>query len=314
VLEESVSTEAPVTESAASPEAPAAATPEVPAAPSDAPTEPPPAYTPNLKFKVHDKELEIDSWMAQVIKDQETEKKVRALYEKAYGLDYVKQDRSKLRDELGNVKGTYEKTMAEINSIVQLRDKGDLPGFFEKIGVDEDTILKYAIQVAQRRNNPEADSQFRQSRQFAQERDQLAAREAQLQAQYQQTAVQAKNFELQQVMSRPDVVAIQQAFDARMGEGAFHREVIGRGQLHWSVSQKDISAEQAVNEVLQIIGHQPPQQQAAPQPPVATPQATQVPQQAKPTLPNIQGRGTSPVAKSPKSTDDLRALRQQRFG
>jgi hypothetical protein len=46
--------------------------------------------------------------------------------------------------------------------------------------------------------------------------------------------------------------------------------------------------------------------------PPAQPQAV-APEQ-KPVIPNIQGRGTSPVRKVPKSIDDMRAMYDEKYG
>lgn len=305
-LETSAVVEAPVTETAA----PEPRTPEVPDPSAAAPSEPP-SYAPNYKFKVHDKEMEFDPWLHGAIKDADTEKKARELYEKAFGLDYVKQDRSRLRDENGNLRTERDSVMSQVNQLISLRDKGDLDTFFEKVGLDEDKLLRHALQIVQRRNNPEADAQYRQSRQFAQQNDAFTSREAQLNEQLMTVQRTAKEFELRQAMSRPDVIAAMDDFDARLGSGAFQSEVIRRGLLAWTTNQQDISAEQAVSEVLQLIGFQGNASQGSQ---MATP-ANQVvqptTQQQKPTLPNIQGRGTSPVAKTPRSIADLRAMGQR---
>jgi hypothetical protein len=108
-----VTSTAPVTESVVPSESKStqASTPAVTASPTMAVEgggdSIPPVYTPNTKFKVMDKEHEFDAWLAPHIKDAETEKKAKELYEKAYGLDYVKPKYEASQKELEQYKTTY---------------------------------------------------------------------------------------------------------------------------------------------------------------------------------------------------------------
>ena len=277
---------------------------------------PPPAYSPNLKFKVHDKELEFEPWMKDAIKNAEAEKKARELHEKAYGLDYVKQDRSQLRDRLKGIETEYRQQSQGIQQLTGMIQKKDFDSFFDAVNIQEDDVLRYALQIAQRRQNPQLLQQHQQERQYKQQLGQAHSAQEQLQEQYAQVAVQAKTFEMNQVLSRPDVHAAREAFDARVGRpGAFEEEVIKRGQYHHYMSGSDVSAEQAVSEVLHLIGPVAASQQ--PQAPVIqTPGVQQTPGQQqvvapapKPVIPNIQGRGTSPTKKVPTSLEDIKRIR-----
>lgn len=53
-----------------------------------------PAFSPNFKLKVMEQEREIPELLRPLIKDAESEKAVRELVEKAYGLEYVKDRKS----------------------------------------------------------------------------------------------------------------------------------------------------------------------------------------------------------------------------
>jgi hypothetical protein len=302
------------TESAPSSAAPeAAATTEGSTGGQDAPqvsTEPQ-TYTPNFKFKVHDKEHEVEEWLRGVVKDADSEKKLRELHERAYGLDHVKADRTKLREQVQQVAQEKAQQDQAFSMLGGYLAKKDFDSFFEATKVSEDDVLRWAISVAERRQNPQAQAQFQQERQQQQQFQQLQAQNQSLLASYEQAAMQARDFELGQVLGRPDVQQTAQAFEARVGRpGAFKEEVAKRGFLHWQMTGKDITAEQAVSEVLQILGGTPPQQQNQSQqvaPQVQTGTQAKAPE-GKPVIPNIQGRGTSPVVKVPTSVADLRAL------
>lgn len=309
-------TDAPVATGEASTQEAAPDAPEKAETPNPAP----PAYTPNLKFKVVDKEHEIDPLFAQVIKDADTEKKVRELHEKAYGIEWVKQDRERAKEERNQYKQAYEEHEKNIGYLSGLLTKKDFDTFAEQVKISEDDWLRHALKIVERRQNPQLQQQYQQQRQYEAQLQQQQAQAQHWEQNYSQVAVQAKEFELTNVLSRPEVTSAAQAFDQRFGEGAFKAEVVKRGQYHWYTSKRDVPAEQAVNEVLALIGAAQPQQQqqaVAPvqgqtqQPQVMSPQAVAQAQAQKPVIPNIQGRGTSPAKKVPQSLDDLRKMAKE---
>jgi hypothetical protein len=273
----------------------------------------PQSYQPNFKFKVHDKELEIEDWLRGVVKDAETEKKLRELHERAYGLDHVKSDRTKLREQVQAISKDKEAQDQALSALGGLLKKKDFDSFFETTNVSKDDVLRWAVEEAQRRQNPELKAKWEQERTTSLQMRDLEAQNQSLRANYEQAAVHAREFELSQILGRPDVTQTAQAFEARIGRpGAFKEEVARRGFLHWQTTGQDMTAEQAVNEVLQLLGvggngpivAQVPSAQAAPQ---GQPGTQAKAPEGKPVIPNIQGRGTSPVAKVVKSLDDIRA-------
>lgn len=274
----------------------------------------PPAYTPNFKYKYlsgdgsNRVEKEFPEFLRGIIKDEATEKQLRELHERAYGLDFVKADRQKQKERADQVEAQYTQQTQGLQRLAQVRDEKDYDTMLEMLGVSEDDFLQHAVKVAQRRQNPQAAEAYNQQRQASRQVMTLEQENAQLKAQAEQYAVQMKTQELDGMMSRQDIAQVAQSFDDRVGSpGAFRNEVIKRGQLYAAQGQ-DISVEQAVGEVLSIIGAQPnvqTNQTAVGQtpPPAAVP-----PQQSKPVIPHIAGKGTSPTKRIPKSTADLRAM------
>lgn len=284
--------------------------------PTEGMGEAPPAYTPSFKYKVLSQEKEFDEWAKAAVKDADTEKAVRDLYEKAYGLDFVKTDRAKIKEERDSIKAEHNGLVGSLKQLGTFRQKGDWASFFQSLNVSDDDILKHALKVAELREMPQEQRQAYEAQQAERQRlYQLEQENQHLSEQYTSVAVQGRTQELDLVMSNPDVVSAAQAFDARMGqEGAFKAAVIERGKFHWLHSQTDIPAQQAVAEVLRFIGHQ--QQQAPAQQQMSQPQAlaqpvVSQPQAQKKVIPNIQGRGTSPAQKIPKSIEDLKRMRDE---
>lgn len=267
------------------------------------------AYQPNFKFKVLDQEKEIDEWLKPVIKDADTEKKVRELYERAHGLDHVKGDRQRIRDSFTNFQNEVAPQLALVshaNKLLATKDYDTLLGSVLKI--PDDDILKQAHKILQMREMPPEQRQaLENARQANQRMFELENQNQYLSQSHEQVAVQARTQELDWTLQRPDVSQLASAYDTRAGrQGAFRQAVIERGQYHAYTSGRDLSPEQAIQEVLQFLGGptalipapQNAQNQMQPSQQVST--------EKKPVITNIQGRGTSPAKKVIRSLDDIR--------
>jgi hypothetical protein len=266
----------------------------------------PQAFQPSFKFKVLDKEKEFDEWIRPVVKDADTEKKVKELYEKAYGLDSVKQDRETLRSELSQAKEKISSTDKAINTISEFASQRDWDSFFEALSIPKNEILQYALNLVQREQMPpEQKAQWEASRQAQQQARYYQEQNQQLQQSQQQFQIQQREFELSQEISKSDISSVAEAYNAGMASpSAFREYVIRIGQAH-AAQGNDIPVAQAVQEAVRHLRAVNPQL-GMPAQAQETPRVVQP--SSKPTLPNIQGRGTSPVKSTVRSLDDLRSL------
>lgn len=282
----------------------------------------PPAYAPNFKYKYlslkdgkeEQVEAELDDLFKPLVKDAETEKKIRELHERAYGIDYVKGERGRLKEEHTALVQKYEginQSLAMAGQFVQL---GDFDSFFEMLKIPSNKVLEWAIAHAQRSKDPNAQAAYNQQRQTQLQMLQLQQQNQSLQTVASSAAVTQRTMELDQVLTRPELGEKVAAFDRVMGRaGAFKSEVIRRGQYHAAVNQQDATAEQVVAEVLQMYGNlltAPASQPVIT--PTGQPAAAAPTREAKPVIPNVPGKGTSPVKKGPKSVDDLRKMAADR--
>lgn len=268
-----------------------------------------PAYTPNFKYKVLDKEQEFDEWLKAAIKDPETEKKARDLFERAHGLDHVKNDRQRLRTEnqqMSSELNDHRQTIGTANHFLKTKDYDN---FFNYLKIPEQDILLQAKRILDRRDNPAQASADMTSAQDRQRVHNLESHNQYLTQTYETQAVAARTQELDWTLSRPEYTQAQAAYDARAGRpGAFKEQIIQRGQYHAMTRGVDLSPDQVIQEVLGFLGGMqslvPPQAAV-----VAAPVSTQPAAQTKPpVITNIQGRGTSPAKKAVKSIADLKKL------
>lgn len=267
-----------------------------------------PAYQPNYKFKVKDKELEFEDWAKGVVKDKETEEKIRDFHAKAYGLDSVKQSREALIAEHTDLKTKYESTETALTQLGNFKASKDWDSFFDALDIPKQDILKYAVDLVQRDQwSPEQKAQWQQSREAMQSARHYQAENEQLLARQQQLSVQQRGFELDQALVQPEAAEIAQSYDTGSASpGAFRQFVIQIGQAY-AARGEDISVADAVSEATKHLRAVMAQNAPAPQP-VA--QRIAMPN-TKPIIPNIQGRGTSPIKSAPKSFADLQQRRRE---
>lgn len=268
---------------------------------------PAPAYVPDFKLKVYDEEKEIDPMFRGLIKDADTEKKVKEFAQKAMAFDTVKTRQERTREEFANYQQNTKPVVEIYNQASNMLQKKDYDGIFDLLGIQTDEIFKYAVKKAEEAQLPESQRQaIHQQKQIEKERASLQTQNQSLQQQQFTQLSQFRAQELNWVMARPDVNPIAQTFDAKNGPGSFRQLVIDKGLAHYASTGGDLPAEQAVQEVMKLVGafvqntngmgnQAPPQnqliQQNGGQPPI---------------IPNVSSRGSSPVKKQIRSLDDLK--------
>lgn len=305
--------ETPIESGAAAPEA----VPAVPEAPKPAEASNPagaeaqpivPAFTPNFKFKVMDKEHELDEMFRPLVKDQATEKKVKELFEKSMGFDFAKPKHEAAKVELAKLRDETTQFQSQLSEIRDDYNRNDFDGVFKKLGIPEEKILQWLVDKAKYNELPQEQRQILDSKRQAEERaTQLEKQHSQVNQGYEGLQAQVKRMELERVLDRPEVKGFSDAFDAKAGTpGAFWNAVVEHGQMVSATRKIDLTADQAAKEVMSRYGmfYQP---QAAQQ---GSPQAPVIPaaQNKPPVIPNISGRSQSPMDKKPNSIEDLKKL------
>ncbi|NJM54539.1 MAG: hypothetical protein HC841_00205 [Verrucomicrobiae bacterium] len=228
-------------------------------------------WKPSFKFKAADQEHEIPEFArGWVTKDNE--KQVVELFQKAYGLDQVK-------GKLTETSNKYMGLQQALTGVIGLRDK-DLGKFFEKVGVTKETLAKWIhSQAALEQMSPDERAVYNKNRELEEEREGLSAALETLRSEFETTAVHARTQELDTVLSRPEVQALAAEYNQRIGdENGFRNLVIRHGRTEAVLSQgeRDLSAAEAVMEVMQLLGHKPGQQST----PVSSPASTAAPKPA----------------------------------
>lgn len=271
------------------------------------------AYTPNWKFKVLDKEHEVEEWLRPVVKDADSEKKIKELYEKAYGLDPVKASRDAVQKELAEVKKDLPTLTAVYNDAyeaMQFKHRGDLAAFFEKVGVTDEQLAKYMLEKINRQNLPPEQQQVYNELEAKRKSEYQQARQLEeMDQRYQQMATQAREWEVDQWLAKPEVSGIAERYDAVNGKGTFKRHVAEIGVQYHAMNGQDPSVEQVMSiamdnwKKLEAVFRNQPVSNAPP--------AQNNQEKPLPVIPNVSGKNVSPTRKAVRSIDDLRKLRNE---
>lgn len=263
----------------------------------------PPAFSPNYKFRVDQKEHEIPEWARQAIKDEDSQKMVHEIFCKAYGLDVAKTRHQKAQEKYTELDSKHTALTKSLEQLSDYLNNGDLDSFFETIKLPETEVLKWALNVVNRdKLSPEERQAYDRSREERRELSLMKAQNQELLQQHEQTLVRSRTMELESVLARPEVQTVASSFDTRIGRpGAFRDEVIKRATATYHLTGEDISAERAVSEAIQIFGT------ALGNAGASVPQS---PSNGKPpVIPNVTGRASSPSKKIPMSIADLKEIR-----
>lgn len=322
----STATESATTDSSNNAPAAETAAPSTPASGSNAPESGDQAvaaasvYTPNFKFKVMDKELEIPEKYRQLVKDATTEKEVKEIFEKAHGLDEVKKSRDTVREELKSFKSQAEPIVNIVKQAsplyqqaIQAFEEGNqvagvhkMTEAFKLLGISKKSLQQYIYaDFKMEELPPEQKASYNRERELERQLQEREQRLAATEATYKQTAVQQRQFELNQALSTPDIASIAQSFDQRNGPGSFQNEIIHRGAFYAQQFGKDVSANEIIKEIIAKYNLQAPQ---------ATTQSQVVQHQTVPVIPAVKGGTQSPAGRSFKSLEDIKKYRAEKFG
>lgn len=274
-----------------------------------------PAYQPNFKFKAFGKEHEIEDTFRSLIKDKETEEKVRKFHEKAYAMEKFQADERKVRGEFDQFKQQADPNLKAMSHFNNLLKNKDWDNFFGGLKVPEDEIFNWVQKrLEMRAMPPEQRAEFERQAQVRQQNYAYENELTQTQQQYHQLATETRSMQLDNLLNRGDVSAQAEAIDKTYGQiGAFRNLVIEEALNHYHRTGQDLPADQAVNITIQKYGRflsaQNPGAVVHPQGNQGNAGAPQAGQQGQaPIIPHVGGSSRSPIKKSPKSLDDLKAM------
>jgi hypothetical protein len=267
-----------------------------------------PAYVPDFKYKVYNQEKELPEW-ARPLLNKDTEKHFKDLFSKADAFDPIKEKLKTTHGEFDTVKSSYETINKNIETLRGFVKVNDFDSFFQGLNIPKEMIFKWVQdKINYQDMTPEQRSEYDNAIALKRRNLELERNSNQVSQQYQQAVTQTRERDIQSELAKPEVNSLMQEFDRARGQvGAFRQEVIKRGIAHLSATGEDMTAEQAVQEVVGMLNAFRPAATPA-SATAAQPNANPV---NAPVLPNVKGKSVSPTRKSPRSIADLKKLASQ---
>lgn len=282
-------------------------------APSIAAASTAPTYTPNFKYKAALQEKELDEFWRPLIKDADSEKKVKEIFTKVDAFDFMKGKKESLEQEYQSLYGDFQNVNQTVSRFNQSVKEGDLSSAFRLAGITKEQIFQWTQQQLQLMEmSPEQRAQFEQYEAARQQKYDLEEKVSYFQQQFEQQAVQARAVQLDVALMRPDVAKFAEGWDRNADSpGAFKQFVIEEAKKVYYDSGKDLSADEAIGLVMQRFG----KFLSVGDTTVAMPsQAAAAPMSSgpKPVIPNITGKAASPIKKVPTSLAELRKIAKEK--
>ncbi len=291
-----------------------------PQAPKD--QDKPPSYQPNLKYKAFGKERELDKLFASLVKDPESERKVKEVFTRADAFDDMKQRYEGVSQEFQKQAQTYQELDKDVKRVMKFRNDGDLDNFFASVQLTKQDVFSWAKrQLDLEQMSPDQQTAYQQGVQARAENAYNQQNYQSIQAEMAQQKAEMVKIQLDHTLTRPEVSSTASAWDTRMGENAFRNLVIQEAANNTMQTGQVWSPDEAVKHVVNKFGkllEQAPSQTTAQAPQASqgnnsapSQQVAPVMVQGKPVIPNVNGRGTSPIKQSPKSLAELREMGRQ---
>ena len=275
-------------------------------------------YEPDMNFKAMKEEYQLPEYLKGSISNKEQEEEIKKIYSKAHGMEHFQTKNEQLKEVIaGN-----ESSVTAVTAFNAMLDKGDLHSAMKVARIDDDSVLQLASKIIQLRDlTPQQQTDYNNQIQSNHRLHQLEIQNQNLQQQFAQQSETNHLTELDSVMSSNDVSDLASRYDTNAGQaGAFREAVINHAaMLEYQTKDRPegpmvLSPKEAIDRVVKLSGLQFPNtnQQIGDvgntiQNKTPTNQ-TVVVKKDKPTIPNVNAGGKSPVKKKVKSIADLRAL------
>jgi hypothetical protein len=273
-------------------------------------------YKANLTYEVSKQKKQFDEVFKEVIKNEAQEKKLRELYEKADGLDIVKQSRDSFKNRFEEYQKQWQPVEQDLKTVGKYLQAGDLDNFFKMFQVPEQKVVDWMAQKIQyNQMSPEERARVDNLRQVRGENYRKSDEVETLRQSLEKQEVQHLTFQLDMLRETQKYADAAAAFDERLGKpGSFEEKLFDFGEL---LSQRNGGQTVPPKQVFEMMVKEYGLEGQAPTP-GAPPQARTVvttPPVEKPTVTQIKGSKTAtPVKRQFRSIKDLETYQKELSG
>jgi hypothetical protein len=277
-------------------------------------------YQPNFEYTVMDEKKQIPEKFRGLITDEDSEKEIRDIFERADGIESVKTSRDDFKTRAESAETQHNELVERWNKVARGFDEityyreNNLRAFFKQFQFSEKEIMDYAESLIDAESDSNLKNRLDDDERRARDTFKSNVQTQDLQEQNVSQSRELHQQAMQAALARPDVSTFQREWDTRTGKpGAFLQAVNDYGSSVYHNEGRAINAYEAVDYVYGIlskgaVGQQ--QTEAASAATTTSQQATERPQ----TIPNVgPGRSVSPTKTRPRTLEEYRAKCDRRL-
>lgn len=272
-----------------------------------------PAFTPDFSYKFKGEVREIPELYRGLIKDEETQKSVRDMIERAEAMEFHKGKTQELEATLEEALPMAQTLQQFQGAFESARTPEDHLNLLNTIGYDNEMLKNVVRQILQVEQLPEEHRQLiEKNKAAALEKNQYMTQNQKLEAQYNEALTRITKSEIGIELGKAEHQSLIGAYEKAQGEGSFERLFLERGAYYTDLNGGNLVPPAEVmsriaKEFAPFLTAQPAQGTAAPT------QSAQVVTKPK-TMPVVGSGNGSPAKTAINSLDDLKAKYKQLSG
>lgn len=280
-----------------------------------------PEFVADYKFRANQQDMEIPEEFRAHIKDVESQKKIKDMFEKYHGFDAQKQrmtslesDAANYRNQLSNLASNIQNIQQSYAHAVKSGNLHNLDMVFQQLGIGEDVLMSWAGEKARLHGlDPEQRDVIMRRNELERQNYENSLQQNSLYQKNIEQDRQIRQMQFDSAMATPEIQNFAKELDTKFGSsGLFAEEVVKAGQMAYALEKKILTVPEAMQAVITKYGLKgaPVQAQAQVQQPAGNMAADgkKIVQRDTKTIPNVgSSGGASPVgAGKAKSLDDIR--------
>lgn len=273
-------------------------------------------YKANLTYEVSKQKKQFDEVFKEVIKNEAQEKKLRELYEKADGLEIVKQSRDTFKQRFEEYQKQWQPVEQDLKTVGKYLQANDFDNFFKMFQIPEQKVVDWMAQKIQyNQMSPEERARVDALKEARGQNYKKADEVENLRQTLEQQEVQHLSFQLDMLRETQKYADAASAFDERLGKpGSFEEKLFQMGELlSLRNGGKTVPPKQVFDMMVKEYGLEGAAATPAPPPQAKTVVAT--PPVEKPTVTQIKGSKTAtPVKRQFRSIEDLNNYQKELAG
>lgn len=280
-------------------------------------------FVPTFKFKVKDKEHDFPEWAKPFITSKEAEKNFTDLFTKAEGIEAIKESRAQTEQRAIKAEERVGHMENYVQTVLSTRDKGlqgdfrSMDKFFKHMKISDADVVRHAKAICELNNLPPEQKALYDSNYQAQ--DELDERETQyneVQQMLRETNAKAKSVDLNLALAKAENAKYAENYEKvnELPPGTFRTLIMKHGESTYLTTGKDLTADEAINELKAKLGRgYIPQEVSAQAPTAEAPKVVEPPvKKDLPVIPNIRSTSVSHVQKQVRTTADLRRIAREK--